>query len=172
MTTLREVIATHTPSVGRPTPPPTTGRAGDSSERARARELECDRDFDLKADRDFDLKPDWDLEWDLESGREFDFDWESDCDRDCDWAWDCWRAATTIAEWCGALDRANSVALARFRDDWRVPIPEDLYDMPLLYFHRTWEILEGEHKVHAVKNRRTELLLSLSVHHRMHNLLK
>lgn len=86
--------------------------------------------------------------------------------------WDCWRTATTIAEWCGALDLTNFVMLSKFQDDWRMPIPEDLHDMLHLYYHRTWEILEAEYKIHMVRNSHTDILLELSVHHRMNKLLK
>lgn len=78
-----------------------------------------------------------------------------------------WRTATTIAQWCNALDPWTADFVERLSEDWKVPIPDDLQDIQALRNRETWRILEEEYKVFRRTNYRANRLLDLSIKLRM-----
>ena len=84
---------------------------------------------------------------------------------------DCWCAATTLAEWCNALPPETANLVSQLTDDWRVPIPDDLRDMPALYVPETWRILEEEYFIFAKTTYNAERLLNLIIHLRMEGII-
>ena len=84
---------------------------------------------------------------------------------------ECWRAATTIAQWCNALDPWTTDFVEMLSEDWKVPIPDDLRDMQALQHRETWRILEEEYKVFRRTNYRANRLLNLSIKLRMEGVI-
>lgn len=84
---------------------------------------------------------------------------------------DCWRAATSLARWCNALSPATIEILQKVRDDWSVPIPDDLRDMPALYIYETWRVMEQEHQIFRDMNYNARRLLDLSIQLRMDGII-
>ena len=80
---------------------------------------------------------------------------------------ECWRAATTLAQWCDALDPETTDFVSALCEDWKVPIPDNLRDMKALQKLETWRILEEEYKVFRRSNYQANRLINLAIELRM-----
>lgn len=86
----------------------------------------------------------------------------------------CWLTATSLAEWCDALDESTATFLSSLSSAWRVKIPNDLTDLdkiPGLRYAITWRFLEEDYKIFSKNSYKRGRLLDLSIALRMDGIL-